>query len=42
MNPEDRGFALVHIFRFAGDRIIEMWDIAQAVPEISPNKNGMF
>lgn len=43
MTPEDRcGVALVHIFRFAGDRIVEMWDLGQAVPEDSPNENGMF
>ena len=36
------GFAAVHIFRFAGDRIIEVWDIGQAIPEQSPNTNGMF
>ncbi len=36
------GIATVHIFKFEGDRIIEMWDIGQAVPENSPNQNGMF
>lgn len=36
------GLALAHIFRFDGDRIVEMWDIAQPVPEQSPNTNGMF
>jgi predicted SnoaL-like aldol condensation-catalyzing enzyme len=42
MNPGDRGIALVHIFRFEGDRIAELWDVGQAVPESSPNQNGMF
>lgn len=41
-NPQDRGGAVVHIFRFEGERIVEMWDIGQAVPEHSPNENGMF
>lgn len=41
-NPGDPGIAVVHIFRFEGDHIIEMWDIGQAVPEASPNENGMF
>jgi predicted SnoaL-like aldol condensation-catalyzing enzyme len=41
-NPEDRGLAVVHIFRFHGDRIVELWDSAQAVPENSVNENGMF
>jgi predicted SnoaL-like aldol condensation-catalyzing enzyme len=40
--PGDRGYALVHWFRFAGDRIAELWDVAQPVPEQSENENGMF
>ena len=42
MNREERGIAVVHLFRFAGERIAEMWDIGQALPENSPNENGMF
>ena len=42
MNPADRGVALVHIFRFEQDRIVELWDIAQPIPDNSPNANGMF
>jgi predicted SnoaL-like aldol condensation-catalyzing enzyme len=41
-NPEDRGGAVVHIFRFEKDRIVEFWDIGQAVPEQSVNENDMF
>lgn len=41
-HPQDRGAALVHIFRFEGERIAELWDIGQPVPEQSPNENGMF
>jgi predicted SnoaL-like aldol condensation-catalyzing enzyme len=41
-DPAAPGFALVHIFRYNGNRIVEMWDIAQPVPEQSPNLNGMF
>jgi predicted SnoaL-like aldol condensation-catalyzing enzyme len=41
-NPQDRGGALVHIFRFEGDRIAELWDIGQPVPEKLVNENGMF
>src|SRR5438132_610227 len=26
-NSKDRGMAVVHIMRFDGDRIIEMWDV---------------
>jgi predicted SnoaL-like aldol condensation-catalyzing enzyme len=38
----ERGFAVVHIFRFEGGRIAELWDLAQAVPEEMVNQNGMF
>ncbi|MGM0876577.1 MAG: nuclear transport factor 2 family protein [Bacillota bacterium] len=41
-NPEDLGGAVVHIFRFKDDRIIELWDIGQPIPEDTPNENGMF
>ena len=40
--PGDRGGAVVHIFRFEGDRIAEFWDIGQSVPESNVNENGMF
>src|SRR5262245_39866869 len=41
-NPKDRGAAVVHIFRFDKDRIVELWDVGQPVPEQSVNENGMF
>ncbi|MFJ5714592.1 nuclear transport factor 2 family protein [Neobacillus sp. NPDC093127] len=41
-NPEDLGGAVVHIFRFQNNQIVELWDIGQPIPEESPNKNGMF
>jgi predicted SnoaL-like aldol condensation-catalyzing enzyme len=41
-NPEDIGVAVVHIFRFQDDRIVELWDIGQPIQENSPNENGMF
>ena len=41
-HPGDRGGAVVHIFRFEGGRIVELWDIGQEVPEGSINENGMF
>lgn len=41
-NPEDLGWAIVHIFRFQDDKIIELWDLSQAIPENSPNENGIF
>jgi predicted SnoaL-like aldol condensation-catalyzing enzyme len=42
MKPGEPGVALVHIFRFQDDRIVELWDMGQPVPENSPNENGMF
>jgi predicted SnoaL-like aldol condensation-catalyzing enzyme len=38
----DLEMALVHIFRFEGDRIAEMWDVGQSVPGDAPNGQGMF
>lgn len=40
--PEDRGLAVVHIFRFEAGRIVEMWDLGQELPADSPNADGMF
>jgi predicted SnoaL-like aldol condensation-catalyzing enzyme len=40
--PGDRGVAVVHIFRFSGDRIAELWDVAQEVPAAMANRSGMF
>ena len=42
LRDKEPGVAVVHLFRFEDDRITEMWDIGQAVPENAPNKNGMF
>ena len=41
-HPDDSGAAVVHIFRFEGGRIVELWDIGQAVPEDAINEHGMF
>lgn len=41
-SPEELGFAVIHIFRFEEDKIAEMWDFGQAVPEDIINENGMF
>ena len=41
-NPNDLGGAVVHIFRFQEDKIVELWDIGQPIPEDSVNQNGMF
>lgn len=34
--------AVMHIFRFENDKIVELWDFGQAVPEEQINENGMF
>ena len=41
-HADDRGAAVVHLFRFEGDRIAELWDVGQPVPDESVNGNGMF
>lgn len=30
---------VVHIMRFEGEKIVEMWDVGQMVPPDSPNEN---
>lgn len=35
-------YAVVHIARLVDGRIVELWDMAQPVPEDSPNILGMF
>jgi predicted SnoaL-like aldol condensation-catalyzing enzyme len=42
LKPEDRGGAVVHLFRFEEGRIADLWDLWQEVPEQSPNQYGMF
>jgi predicted SnoaL-like aldol condensation-catalyzing enzyme len=41
-HSEDIGAVVVHIFRFENDRIIELWDVGQLIPEETPNENGVF
>lgn len=40
--PDQPDIAVVHMFRFEGDRIAELWDVGMPAPKDSPNKNGMF
>jgi predicted SnoaL-like aldol condensation-catalyzing enzyme len=42
LRPDTPEIALVHIFRFEGDQVAELWDIGQPMPEHSPNVHGMF
>jgi predicted SnoaL-like aldol condensation-catalyzing enzyme len=41
-NPNDTDYAVIHIFRFEGDKVVELWDFAQAAPAETINENGMF
>ncbi|NNP72925.1 polyketide cyclase [Acinetobacter defluvii] len=41
-NAQDRGEAIVDIFRVENGKIVEHWDVQQAVPEQSANRNTMF
>ena len=42
LTPGEAGIAVVHIFRFEEGRIVEMWDIGQVIPLVSPNRLGAF
>jgi predicted SnoaL-like aldol condensation-catalyzing enzyme len=40
--PGETGLAAVHLFRFQGDKIVEMWECVQPLPADSPNRDGAF
>jgi predicted SnoaL-like aldol condensation-catalyzing enzyme len=42
LNPGDVNIVAVHILRFSGDRIVELWDVTQEVKADSPNADGVF
>lgn len=41
-SAQDRGVAVVDIFRVENGKIVEHWDVQQDVPEPSANTNTMF
>ncbi len=41
-NKDDRGQAVIDIFRVQDGKIVEHWDVVQDVPEKSANNNTMF
>jgi predicted SnoaL-like aldol condensation-catalyzing enzyme len=42
MKEGEPGVSVVHLFRFDNGKIVEMWDVGQAVPVNSPNMIGAF
>ena len=42
LTPSSAWIALIHIFRFQDNQIIEEWEAGQEVPKDSPNQNGAF
>lgn len=41
-SPTDRGVAIVDIFRLEQGKIVEHWDVTQAIPEKTASGNPMF
>ncbi|MGE8653347.1 MAG: nuclear transport factor 2 family protein [Acinetobacter gandensis] len=41
-NKQDRGKAIIDIFRVEDGKIVEHWDVQQSIPEQSANQNTMF
>lgn len=41
-DPGDRGDAVVDIFRFENEKIVEHWDVTQSIPEQLAHGNGMI
>ena len=42
LTPSSPWIALIHIFGFQDNQIIEEWEVGQEVPKESPNENGIF
>ena|ERR1043166_9132049 len=41
-SAEEPEIAVVHIFRFEREKVVELWDVGVQVPKDSPNENGVF
>jgi predicted SnoaL-like aldol condensation-catalyzing enzyme len=42
VKPEQPAIAVVHIFKFENNQVIELWDLGQEINNNSPNENGLF
>lgn len=42
LKPGELELAVVHWFRFEGDKIVEFWDVVTQVPKEAVNQDGMF
>jgi predicted SnoaL-like aldol condensation-catalyzing enzyme len=41
-DPREPDISVVHIFKFEGDKVVELWDVGQLLSKDSPNENGPF
>lgn len=41
-NQNDIDYAVMHIFRFEGNKVVELWDFEQVTSAEMINENGMF
>lgn len=42
LKPDMPEMAVLHLFRFEGDKVVEMWDVGQPAPPESQNESGLF
>jgi len=42
LKAKEMEIAVVHLFRFENEKIVEMWDCGAQIPADSPNTDGIF